>query len=64
MDRFLLDVKLLVQIDAEDKLPEDIAADFYARLSELVQSEDHMLGADVEIYPLAGNSSNQQTAPV
>ena len=52
MDRYLLQVNLLVQVDTEDGCTDDIAANFYARLSELVQSENHMLDATVDIYPL------------
>lgn len=62
MDRYLLEVNLLVQVDTEDGIPEDIAANFYARLSELVQSEDHMLSAEVEVFPLAGNSAESREA--
>lgn len=57
MDRYILEANLLVQVDVMEGNPDDIAANFYARLSELVQSEDHMLDADVQVYPLAGNSS-------
>jgi hypothetical protein len=64
MDRYLLEVNLLVQVDTEGETPDDIAANFYARLSELVQSEDHMLDAEVNIYPLAGNSSMAPTVSV
>lgn len=64
MDRYLLQVKLLVQVDTEDQCEGDIAANFYARLSELVQSEDHMLDAEVDVYSLAGNSRNEENACV
>ena len=56
MDRYLMEVKLLVQVDVADGSTDDLAANFYARLSELVQSEDHMLDAEVNCWPLAGNS--------
>ena len=56
MDRYLLEVNLLVQVDVPSGDMSDIAANFYARLSELVQSEDHMIDAEVNAYPLAGNS--------
>lgn len=61
MDRYLLQVRLLVQVDVDGQYEEDIAANFYARLSELVQSEDHMLDAEVDVYALAGNSSAEPT---
>lgn len=64
MDRYLLEVRLLVQVDAEGQYEDDIAANFYARLSELVQSEDHMLDAEVNVYPLAGNSKTEENACV
>jgi hypothetical protein len=64
MDRYLLKVGLLVQVDTEGEYEEDIAANFYARLSELVQSEDHMLSAEVEVFPLAGNTSISPTVAV
>jgi len=57
MDRYLMEVKLLVQVDVADGAADDIAANFYARLSELVQSEDHMLDAEVNCWPLAGDSA-------
>ena len=64
MDRYLLQVKLLVQVDAAGQYEEDIAANFYARLSELAQSEDHMLDAEVDIYRLAGNGKTEENACV
>jgi hypothetical protein len=64
MDRYLLEVNLLVQVDTEDGCEDDIAANFYARLSELVQSEDHMLDAEVDVFPLAGNSKTEENAYV
>jgi hypothetical protein len=60
MDRYLLEVKLLVQIDVPNGDMDDIVGNFYARLSELVQSEDHMLDAQVNAYQLAGNSPQQE----
>lgn len=52
MDRYLLKVNLLVQVDVDGGDPEVIADNFYARLSELVQSEDHMIDAEVQVFRL------------
>lgn len=55
MNRFILKVNMLAAVDREDNDIEMICANFYTRLSELVQSESHMLEATVEGYPLPGN---------
>ena len=55
MNRFILKVDMLVTVDTEDNDLEMICENFYARLSELVQSEEHMMEATVEGFPLPGN---------
>lgn len=54
MNRVLLRVNVLVAIDSDESV-DTISENFYARLSELVQSEDHMLDALVEAFDLPGN---------
>lgn len=55
MNRVLLRVNVLVAIDSDESI-DTISENFYARLSELVQSEDHMLDALVEGFDLPGNA--------
>ena len=54
VNRVLLRVSVLVAIDSDESI-DTISENFYARLSELVQSEDHMLDALVEGFDLPGN---------
>lgn len=63
MNRYLLAIELLVQVDDPTGSRQDVAADFYSRLSELVQSEDHMLGATVEAYLLPGSKALADEGP-
>jgi len=54
MNQYVLKVDALIVVDSDGDA--DMVADnFYARLSELVQSEDHMLDAIVVAFPMPGN---------
>jgi hypothetical protein len=55
MNRFILKAGILIAIDSDDNDIEMICENFYARLSELVQSEKHMLEASIEGFALPGN---------
>ena len=55
MNRFIVKVEMLIAIDSDDNDIEMICENFYARLSELVQSEKHMLEASIEGFALPGN---------
>lgn len=55
MNRVLLRVNVLVAIDSDESI-DTISENFYARLSELVQSEDHMLEALVDGFDLPDNT--------
>lgn len=55
MNRFILKADMLIAIDSDDNDIEMICENFYARLSELVQNEKHMLEASIEGFALPGN---------
>lgn len=55
MNRCVLKIGMLVAVDRGDSDIEMVCENFYARLSELVQSEDHMMDCTVEGFPLPGN---------
>lgn len=52
MERFIVKVEMMVAIDVGGSTFDEVGANFYARLSELVQSEEHMLMCDVEVFEL------------
>lgn len=52
MDRYVVRADMMVVIDTEGSTYEEVSANFYARLSELVPSEDHMLDCNVEAFDL------------
>jgi hypothetical protein len=51
MNRHILQVKLTVLVDSDGEV-EMVSENFYARLSELVQSEDHMIDACIDSFTL------------
>jgi hypothetical protein len=55
MNRFILKIEMLIAIDSDNNEIETICENFYARLSELVQSEKHMLEASIEGLELPGS---------
>lgn len=57
MDRYVVTVNMTVAIDVEGSTFDEVGANFYARLSELVQSEDHMMACDVEVLELPARAA-------
>jgi hypothetical protein len=55
MNRYVICVNMSIVVDSESE-PEELCDDLYARLSELVQSEEHMLKAEIEYYNMPGNN--------
>ena len=54
MNRYLLRISADIVIDS-DSHPMEVSNNLYARLSELVQSEDHMIDADIQCFDMPGN---------
>ena len=59
MNQYILKINMSVVVDADSDI-EMVCENFYARLSELVQSESHMLDASVEGFPMPGNRPPDQ----
>ena len=54
MNRYLLRINTDMVVDS-DRNPVEVCENLYARLSELVQSEDHMLDTDIQWFDMPGN---------